>query len=439
VEFLVENSKNMALNDKRTINGWAIYDWANSAYFLVISTAIFPAYFIARTSEKIHIFDYEITNSSLYSYAVSLSYLIIVVLSPVLSGIADYGGKRMFFLKFFTYLGSISCIFLSFFTGDVDLWLGTSAFMLATIGAAGGLVFYNAYLPEIVTEDRFDKVSAKGYAYGYIGSVILLIAILFISLKPLLFGIPENTTIPYRLGFAMVGIWWIGFAQITFRRLPKGNDEGFSKKMIMKGFAEIYGVFNKLKKNSNLIKFLLAVFFYSAGVQTVIYLATVFAKEELKFGTDELIIIILILQIVAIIGAYIFAYISDKIGNKSGLIIMVVIWLLLSVSAYFVQNKLQFYFLAAMVGMVLGGIQSQSRSSYSKIIDSEKKDLTSYFSFYDIVLKLSIVIGTFAFGIVNEITGNLRSSVLSLAFFFLIGLILLYMTSFKQAEEDLQS
>jgi UMF1 family MFS transporter len=221
--------------------------------------------------------------------------------------------------------------------------------------------------------------------------------------------------------------------------LPKGNDEGFSKKMIMKGFAEIYGVFNKLKKNSNLIKFLLAVFFYSAGVQTVIYLATVFAKEELKFGTDELIIIILILQIVAIIGAYIFAYISDKIGNKSGLIIMVVIWLLLSVSAYFVQNKLQFYFLAAMVGMVLGGIQSQSRSSYSKIIDSEKKDLTSYFSFYDIVLKLSIVIGTFAFGIVNEITGNLRSSVLSLAFFFLIGLILLYMTSFKQAEEDLQS
>jgi UMF1 family MFS transporter len=207
----------------------------------------------------------------------------------------------------------------------------------------------------------------------------------------------------------------------------------------MKGFAEIYGVFNKLKKNSNLIKFLLAVFFYSAGVQTVIYLATVFAKEELKFGTDELIIIILILQIVAIIGAYIFAYISDKIGNKSGLIIMVVIWLLLSVSAYFVQNKLQFYFLAAMVGMVLGGIQSQSRSSYSKIIDSEKKDLTSYFSFYDIVLKLSIVIGTFAFGIVNEITGNLRSSVLSLAFFFLIGLILLYMTSFKQAEEDLQS
>lgn len=429
----------MALNDKKTINGWAIYDWANSAYFLVISTAIFPAYFIERTSEKIHIFGMEITNSSLYSYAVSLSYLIIVVLSPILSGIADYGGKRMFFLKLFTFIGSISCIFLSFFTGDVDLWLGTTAFMLATIGAAGGLVFYNAYLPEIATEDKYDMVSAKGYAYGYIGSVLLLIAILFISLKPLLFGIPENTTIPYRLGFAMVGIWWLGFAQITFKRLPKGNDEGLSMKMIKKGFDEINGVFRKLKKNTNLIKFLLAVFFYSAGVQTVIYLATVFAKEELNFGTKELIIIILILQLVAIVGAYIFAWISDKLGNKTGLIIMVVIWLLLSVTAYFVQNKLQFYFLAAMVGMVLGGIQSQSRSAYSKIIDSEKKDLTSYFSFYDIVLKLSIVVGTFAFGIVNEITGDLRQSVLSLAFFFLIGLILLYMTVFEKAGEELQA
>lgn len=427
----------MKLNDKKTINGWAIYDWANSAYFLVISTAIFPAYFIARTSEKIHVFGMEITNSSLYSYAVSLSYLIIVVLSPVLSGIADYGGKRMFFLKLFTFIGSISCIFLSFFTGDVDLWLGTTAFMLATIGAAGGLVFYNAYLPEIATEDKYDQVSAKGYAYGYIGSVILLIVILFISLKPMLFGIPENTTIPYRLGFAMVGIWWLGFAQVTFKRLPKGEKGALTKTMIMKGFEEIAGVFNKLRKNRNLIIFLLAVFFYSAGVQTVIYLATVFAKEELKFGTDELIVIILILQIVAILGAYIFAFISDKLGNKAGLIIMVLIWFSLSVAAYFVQNKLQFYILAAMVGMVLGGIQSQSRSSYSKLIDSEKKDLTSYFSFYDIVLKLSIVIGTFAFGVVNELTGGLRESVLSLAFFFFVGLILLLITNFERAEKEL--
>ncbi len=424
----------MALNDKKTITGWAFYDWANSAYFLVISTAIFPAYFLARTSSKIDFFGMELTNSSVFSYAVSLSYLVIVFLSPILSGIADYGGKRMFFLKLFTVIGSVSCIALSFFTGDSNVWIGISAFMLATIGASGGMVFYNAYLPEIVTEDRYDQVSAKGFAYGYIGSVILLVFILFMSLKPLMFGIPEGTTIPYRLGFALVGIWWIGFAQITFIRLPKGTSTSFSKDMISKGIDEIKKVLFKVKNNSNLLKFLAAFFFYSAGVQTVIYLASIFAKEELKFETDELIIVILILQLVAIVGAYLFAIISDKTGNKISLIIQVIIWVIIAVIAFLIENKTQFYALAGFVGMVMGGIQSQSRSAYSKIIDSEKEDLTSYFSFYDIVYKLSIVIGTFAFGIVNEITGDLRKSVLSLAFFFLIGLVFLVLTDFKQAE-----
>jgi len=237
----------MVLNDKKTITGWAFYDWANSAYFLVISTAIFPAYFLARTSEKIDIFGMSITNSSVFSYAVSLAYLVIVFLSPVLSGISDYGGKRMFFLKLFTVIGSVSCIALSFFTGDSNVWIGISAFMLATIGASGGIVFYNAYLPEIASEDRYDQVSAKGFAYGYIGSVILLIFILFMSLKPSLFGIPEGTTIPYRLGFALVGIWWIGFAQITFRRLPKDKKTAFDGKLIKKGIEEIKKVLFKEK------------------------------------------------------------------------------------------------------------------------------------------------------------------------------------------------
>jgi len=450
----------MKLNDKKVINGWAFYDWANSAYFLVISTAIFPAYFIARTSQEIDIFGMHVSNKSLYSYAVSFSYFVIVILSPLLSGIADYGGKRMFFLKLFTVMGAVSCIMLSFFTGDtvvddtsnpimlflkhgfaaishnVDVIMGTLAFILATIGAAGGIVFYNAYLPEIVTEDKYDKVSAKGYAYGYAGSVILLVFILFMSLKPEFFGIPENTTIPYRLGFALVGLWWLGFAQITFRRLPPDKNVKLTKEVITKGFQEVYKVYKKIKKNTNIKRFLAAVFFYSAGVQTVIYLATVFAKEELHFGTDELIIIVLILQLVAIVGAYIFAEISDRLGNKAGLLIMVFIWLAITAIAYFIQSKQQFYVLAALVGMVMGGIQSQSRSSYSKLIGSETGDLTSYFSFFDIVLKLSIVIGTFAFGIVNQLTGDLRKSVLSLAFFFLAGFILLLMTKFEKTTEE---
>lgn len=429
----------MSLNDKKVINGWAFYDWANSAYFLVISTAIFPAYFIARTNEVIDIFGYQIKNSTIYSYSVSLAYLVIVIISPILSGIADFGGKRMFFLKFFTYLGSISCITLFFFTGDINVWIGVGAFILATMGAAGGLVFYDAYLPEIATEDQFDKVSAKGYSYGYFGSVLLLILILFISLKPGFFGIPENTTLPYRLGFAFVGIWWMGFAQITFKRLPKGKNEPLNLKLIGNGIKKINNVLSKIVQNRNLSLYLGSVFFFSAGVQTVIYLASVFAKEELNFKTDELIVIILIIQIIAILGAYIFAFISQKIGNKSGLAIMIIIWTLIAFAAYFIQSKLQFYLLAVLVGLVMGGIQSQARATYSKLVENDKKGLTSFFSFFEIMLKLSIVVGTFAFGLVNQITGDLRKSVLSLAFFFLIGVILLLFSNFKKAKQKVNS
>lgn len=425
----------MSLNDKKVINGWAFYDWANSAYFLVISTAIFPAYFIARTNEVIDIFGYQIKNSTIYSYSVSVAYLFVVIISPILSGIADYGGKRMFFLKFFTYLGSVSCIALFFFTGDMNVWIGVGAFILATIGAAGGLVFYDAYLPEIATEDQFDKVSAKGYSYGYFGSVLLLIFILLMSLEPTFFGIPDSTTLPYRLGFMLVGLWWMGFAQISFKRLPKGINEPLNLKLISSGVTKINNVLFKVVQNRNLSFYLGSVFFFSAGVQTVIYLASVFAKEELNFKTDELIVIILIIQIIGILGAYIFAYISKRIGNKSGLTIMIIIWTLIAFAAYFVQSKFQFYLMAALVGLVMGGIQSQARATYSKLVENDKKELTSFFSFFEIMIKLSIVVGTFAFGLVNQITGDLRKSVLSLAFFFLIGVILLLFSNFEKAKQ----
>lgn len=416
----------MPQNDKKTINGWAIYDWANSVYFLVISTAIFPAYFIAITHDQTEIFGMQIANSSLYSYSVAFSYLLIVAFTPLLSGIADYGGNRMFFLKFFTYLGSISCIALSFFGGPEDLWIGLGAFILATIGASGGLVFYNAYLPEIVTEDLYDWISARGYAFGYVGSVILLVLILVISMNPTWFALPEGSNLPFRIGFILVGLWWMGFAQITFRRLPRTTGKDFSMKLIRKGNEEILKVFHEMKQDANLKRFLAAVLFYNAGVQTVIYLASIFATEELQFGTNELIIIILILQLLAILGAYLFAFISEWQGNKRSLIYMVAIWIVITLLAYLVSNKTQFYLIAGLVGMVMGGIQSLSRSSYSKLVDDHKKDLTSYFSFYDIVFKLSIIIGTFLFGVVNQLMGGLRPSVLALSILFMIGLAILF-------------
>jgi len=419
-------------NDKKTINAWALFDWANSAYALVISTAIFPVYFIANTPDAISIFGKEYTNSAVYSFAVAFSYLLIAGLSPILSGIADYTGKRKFFLKTFTLIGSLACIAMWFFKGEPQLWLGTSAFILATIGFAGGIVFYNSYLPLIVTEDRYDKVSAKGFAAGYIGSVILLVFILTMVLKPDWYGITDSA-MPARIGFVLVGLWWLGFAMITFKYLPKDNVLATTENVFKKGFQEIKQVYGELQEQPDLKKFLGAFFFYSAGVQTIIYLATVFAEKILSFESHEMIQIVLVLQLVGIIGAYQFASLSDRWGNKKAIITMVVIWIIICIGAHFCQGKSFFYVLAAFVGLVMGGIQSVSRSTYSKMINDDTKDVTSYFSFYDVLFKLSIVAGTLAFGIVDNITGNMRYSVLALGGFFVIGLILLFWTNFEKA------
>ncbi|MDX1408434.1 MAG: MFS transporter, partial [Saprospiraceae bacterium] len=413
-----------ALNDRKVINGWALFDWANSAYFLVIATAVFPPYFDSVTPDQIRFLGGDISNTALYAYAVSFAYLLVAVLSPLLSGIADYGGRRKYFMKLFTAVGGIACIALFFFATEDLVWLGTTMFILATIGAAGGIVFYNAYLPEIVTEDMYDKVSAKGYIYGYFGSVLLLICCLVMILKPEWFGI-SSSTLPARISFALVGIWWIGFAQITFRRLPPDRPVR-SQRLLAKGLQELRSVWNKVKHQPRLLRFLASFFFYMAGVQTVIYLATIFAQNELNFGSAELIAVVLILQLVAMLGAWLFAKVSDKHGNKTSLLIQIAIWMLICVAAYFVQDKMQFYVIAGFVGMVLGGIQSLSRSTYAKLLEDRTQDLTSYFSFYDVLFKVSLVAGSFIFGFVDQVTGGMRNSVLALIGLFVIGMILMW-------------
>ncbi len=411
-------------NDKRTINGWAIFDWANSAYALVISTAIFPVYFIEYTSPQVEILGFTTSNTALYSFSVAAAYVLIAILSPLLSGIADYSGRKKIFLKLFTVLGSLSCMCLYFFQGPEDMWIGTICFVLATLGFAGGIVFYNAYLPTIVTEDRYDQVSAKGFAYGYVGSVILLVIILVMIQKPAMFGI-SDPQYPARLGFLMVGIWWLGFAQITFKRLPDDSSTPLGPESFKKGFQEIWKVFKRLTGQPALKRFLLAFFCYSAGVQTIIYVATVFAKTELNFESSELILLVLILQLVAIGGAYLFAWVSKIYSNKLSLIIMLLIWITICLGSYFTQGKMMFYGLSAMVGLVMGGIQSLSRSTYSKMLEDKDNDVTSYFSFYDVLYKTAIVAGTFLFALVDSITGDMRNSILVLTVFFVAGMLIL--------------
>ncbi len=422
------------LNNPRTINAWAFFDWANSAFALVITSAIFPGYFASVTDDRVRVLGIEMSNSSLYAYAVSMSYLLIAIASPILSGIADYGGRRMFFLRFFTGMGSLGCISLYLFHDMPSLAIGVIGFIVAMIGFAGGLVFYNSYLPQIVTEDRYDRVSARGFSYGYIGSVILLLFNLWMILNAEKIGFADQG-VATRLAFVMVGLWWIGFAQIPFRRLPGDPKDRPKQQLLMRGFQELGKVARTVSKSRNILLFLASFFCYSAGVQTAIFLAATFAEKELNFETVELIVIILILQLVAIGGAYLFAKVSDWKGNKLSLIFMLLIWTGICFAANQVYTKTQFYFLAGAVGLVVGGIQSLSRSTYSKLIPEGTKDTTSFFSFYDVLEKVAIIIGTFGFGFIEQITGSMRISVLLLAAFFVMGLVILSRVQIQHSRE----
>jgi MFS transporter, UMF1 family len=412
-------------NQPKVIRAWALYDWANSAYNLVITSAVFPAYFLAVTDPNLEFLGLNMTNSGLYAFSVSFAFLVIAFLSPILSGIADSGGIRKKFMFMFFTIGSISCISMYWFKGMEQLEWGVWSFIFASIGFAGSIVFYNSFLPQIVTQDKYDRVSAIGYSYGYVGSVSLLLIILACITFYEKLGFPTKGD-AIRLGFLLVGVWWFSWAQIPMLILPADAKTKFSwTNALPKGYKELIQVFNELKHLINTKRYLLFYFFSAAGVQTVIYLAATFAEKELHFETQELIIVILLIQFLGIVGAYFFAWISEKIGNVKSMAIMIFIWLIICVIAYLIKGKTEFYFVAALVGSVMGGVQALARSSYAKLIPSETKDTASYFSFFDSVEKFAIVIGTFSFGFIEQMTGSLRNSVLALMVYFIIALILL--------------
>jgi UMF1 family MFS transporter len=426
-------SEAIRLNDKKTIRAWAMFDWANSAYALVISTAVFPPFFIAMTDEQIKIGDTLINNSALYSFAVSFAFFLLVFINPIAGGIADSGGRRKFFLNLFTSIGAISCMAMVFFNDAGDVWWASTAFVLATVGFTAGTVFYNAYLPEIVTEDKYDKVSALGFAYGYVGSVLLLIFILIMIQKPEWFGM-EASDMQARLGFLLVGLWWLGFAQYSIRRLPADKKGIKLDNPISKAWAEIKNAWSKASKNKNFLLFMGSFFFYIAGLNVVVYVAAIFADKVLNITQDKLIITILIIQLLGLIGAFLFAWVSKNIGNKKSIIIMVTIWMCICGIGYFINSVNGFYALSAAVGLVVGGIQSISRSAYAKMIGDNPDELNSFFSLYDVIRNIAIVSGLFVFGFVDQLTGSLRYSILSTAAFFLVGLVFMLFADLKKAK-----
>ena len=429
----------IAKGDEKVIKGWVMYDWANSVYSLVISSAIFPIFYEAQTtaaySEKtgltgdqfeandvtVDFFGYNVSPSVLYSLIISISFLFVSFLSPILSGIADYTGNKKAFLKFFCYFGAFFCCTLFLFDTD-HMELSMLSVMLASIGFWCSLVFYNAFLPEIAPLDEQDDISARGFIMGYVGSIILLVICL-----AMIMGIGPHLT---KYSFILVGLWWAFFAQITYRVLPNNP---YKKKpdadYIWKGFRELKIVYAEFMQTNRLKKYLYAFFFFNSGVQTVMLLATIFASKAIEWpegeGTTGLIIAILLIQIVAAFGAKLMSKISLKIGNISTLKLSVSFWIILCIGAYVITKPIEFYMMAAGVGLVMGGIQSIARSTYSKYLP-ETTDHASYFSFYDVSEKIGIVLGTAFFAFTEYYFDDIRYSVISIAGFFVIGLYYLF-------------
>lgn len=411
------------------MNAWAFYDWANSVYPLVISSSIFPLYFgylFPKHQDKIEFLGYTFKSTALISYVTAMAFLLVAFLSPILSGIADYTGHKKRFMQFFCYLGSLSCVAMYWFTLE-HIYFGITAFFFGLIGFWGSLVFYNSYLPDIAPKEMQDSISAKGFSLGYIGSVILLLISLFLILSK----DGEDALTMMRWSFVLTGIWWLVFSQYSFYVLPKGNKNAakITKDVLLNGFRELQKVQKQLYNNLVLFRYLTAFFVYSMAVQTVMLVATYFGEQEIAWESESqktsgLIISILVIQIVAVVGAILTSKASEKFGNIKVLIVINIIWAIICVIAYQVYLPVQFYATAGFVGLVMGGIQALSRSTYAKFLP-QTDDTTSYFSFYDVTEKIGIVIGMAIYATIDQITGSMRNSIIFLATFFVVGFILL--------------
>ncbi len=442
---------------KKLLNAWAFYDWANSVYTLTIASSIFPIFYatlFTEENELVAAFGFEMKPTVLIEIITAFTFLVVAFSSPILSGIADYVGNKKSFLKFFCYVGSIGCIGLYWFDSDI-IHTSLLFYFMGLLGYWGSLVFYNSYLPDIAFEDQQDSISAKGFSMGYLGSVLLLILNLVMVMKPEWFGfdvsvahdILKNSTeeeiriatdnaknnasiSAMKTSFITVGLWWAIFSQYSFKVLPNGTSSGkVNKDVLFNGFKELREVWKQLKANLRLKRYLEAFFVSSMAVQTIMLMAVYFGEKEISWSNNDektlgLIISILVIQLVAILGAYVTSKASDKWGNIKTLIVVNAIWMLLCVYAYFMITPKQFYIAAGFVGLVMGGVQALSRSTYSKFLP-ETEDTTSYFSFYDVAEKIGIVIGMLIFAIVDG-QFNMRFAILFLFMFFLIGIILLF-------------
>lgn len=430
-----DRKKQIVKGDKKVIRAWIMYDWSNSVFQLTILSIVFPIYFTKITttgdSSIVSFFGIDIINSVLYSWSIAVAYLIVAFFSPFFSAIADYTGRRRAFMKFFTFMGATACGLLFFFDKTNINW-GVIYFIIATIGYGGSIVFYNSFLPVIAESKDQDRISANGYAMGYLGAVLLLLFNLAMIKKPELFGITDKL-LPAKISFVTVFVWWVSFSQITFFRLPKYTFGNRTKggNVLLKGYGELRKVFAQIRKMPLLSIYLVGYFFMTMGLLTVMFMAAIYGRKELKLGDEILVPTILLIQLLGMVGAWVFVKLSKWFGNIRSLIFAIISWILICFGAFFITDATGFIIVAIFVGLIMGGTQALARSTYSKMLP-ETRDHTSFFSFFDVMEKTATVAGTFSFGIIEAITGSMRYSVLAIVSFFLISLVFMLLLNRKQ-------
>jgi len=448
------NTETSMVNNKREIFGWAMYDWANSAFSTTIGTVFLGPYVAALAAKAAsaaqdgvaRIFGIPIAPDSFFPYCISFSVGMQVLFLPILGAIADYSHRRKQMMQLFASIGAVATM-LMFFTTAPLWWLGGLLFIVANLAFGAALVFYNSYLPDIASEDQRDRVSSYGWAMGYLGDGLLLILNLILFLMSDKIGIPKDLAI--RINLASAGVWWLTFSFFTWTRLrsrhaakqlPKG--ENYARV----GFKQLWSTIKEMKNFPETLKYLLAYFLYNDGIQTVIAISSTFAAAPLirgGVGMDQstLIVVILMIQFMAFAGALLWGRLAGWVGAKRSIIVSLVIWSGVVTYAYFglkgESRVLEFFILGAVIALVLGGSQAISRSLYSQIIPSGKQ--AEYYSFYEISERGTSWIGPLLFGLVNQVFGSLRPAILSLIFFFVMGLIFLPFVNVKKAMEDVRA
>lgn len=416
--------------NNREVRAWVMYDWANSAYSTTILAAVLPIFYASVAASTLD----ENTATSYLAYTHSIGMLCVALMAPILGAISDLSGKKISFLRSFSLLGMLATFSFAF-VGQGDWKLASFLLILSTIGFAGGNTFYDALLPDLVPPEKRDYISAKGYAFGYIGGGILLAINIMMIQNPGWFGLSTELA-GTRMAFISVAIWWFIFALPIFTRVPNRPRQVTGLKTmgyVSAAVRRLGSTFKQIQRFPQLVKFLVAFWFFNDGINTIILMAAIYGKT-IGIDTGDLILALLITQIVGVPFTLLLGKAAEKWGSKNMLYVSLSVYVLIVILGYYMTSAVHFYALATLVGCVQGGSQAIARSIFSNLIP--KRRTGEFFGLVNVTSKFSSIFGPFVFGLVGQLTGSNRLAILSLIMFFIIGIIMMVFVNTKTGVVD---